>query len=166
ARDGERGGLPAGSLLGLQLRPAIDLHRVGLVGFGVRAACGAVENVVGAYEDHEGGACGGGDVARPIRIRGARASRIDLTAVDVGPRRGVDDDVWARRFEHAFNGDRIGDVERLVVEQDCVVCGETRCKLGAELPAGAGHKDTQTLLQVVGRANGIYSTSPTRRRSR
>jgi dTDP-glucose 4,6-dehydratase len=43
-----------------------------------------------------------------------------------------------------------------VVEQDDVVSGETRCELGAELPARACDKDTQTFLQFVGRANGIY----------
>ena len=43
-----------------------------------------------------------------------------------------------------------------MIEQDRVVAGEPRRELGAELPAGAGYKDTQTFLQVVGRANGIY----------
>ena len=68
----------------------------------------------------------------------------------------MDDHVWTGRLEHPFDRHRVAHIQRFVIEQDGVVAGETRRELGAELPSGTGDKYTQTFLQVVGRANGIY----------
>ena len=96
------------------------------VGFEVGRALLAREHVVGGDVDDPGAGVGGGprDGSRTGAVDGERLSAPRLRAIDVGPRRAVEDGVRPRFAHRGLDGLGIADVELGVPERGQLVAGD------------------------------------------
>jgi len=131
-------------VLATEFRTPVHRQRVGRVPFDVRPVAEAVEHVVSRDV-----ADTSTDETRPLyhvpraqSIDPEGVVRIELTAVDVRPRPGVDDGVGHRRASGLEHRVAVGDIEALVRRGDDVVAGEHHREIVAERPCGAGDEDS------------------------
>src|SRR5439155_5535275 len=117
------------------------------VPFPVRLARLSVEDVVGrdVAEPGSGETASFGDVPCPKGVDAEGAVRVELAAVDVGPRPGVDYGVGLEPGDGLEHRVPVADVELGVCRRDHVVVAEGLHQVTTQLAPGARHQDSQPL---------------------